>query len=145
MKLGERGAELIKSYEQCRLKAYLPTANDQLTIGWGHCGPEVTEHTVWTQEQADEAFLQDVERFERCVNKAVTVPLTQNEFDALVSLCFNIGCAAFSGSTLVRRLNNSDYDAASEQFARWNRQGAKVLDGLTRRRAAEAELFENTA
>ena len=142
MKLGERGAELIKNYEKCVLRAYLPTPDDVWTVGWGHTGSDVIEGTVWTQEQADESFLRDVERFEVCVNKAVTVPLQQNEFDACVSLAFNIGCAAFGKSTLVRLLNESDYDGAEAQFARWNKQAGKELAGLTRRRTAEAALFE---
>jgi lysozyme len=95
-----------------------------------------------TQEQADAWFLEDVAWAEDCVNRAVTAQLLQNEFDALVSLCFNIGCKAFSGSTLVKDLNNGNFDAASKQFSVWNKQAGQVLAGLTRRREAEAELFE---
>lgn len=142
MKLGAAGAKLIKSYEQCRLRAYKPTPNDVWTCGWGST-EGVTESTVWTQEEADAAFLKDVEWVEECVNKAVTAQLTQNEFDALCSLCFNIGCTAFGKSTLVKMLNQGDYDAAAKQFARWDKQRGEVLAGLTRRRASEAELFES--
>ena len=95
-----------------------------------------------TQEQADAWFLEDVAWAEECVNKAVTALVNQQEFDALVSLCFNIGCAAFGKSTLVKLLNEDDYDGASAQFKVWNKQAGKELAGLTRRRAAEAELFE---
>ena len=139
MKLGERGKSLIQSYEQCRLEAYLPTPDDVPTIGWGST-EGVRMGDVWTQEQADEAFWRDVARFEECVNKAVTVTLTQNAFDACVSLAFNIGCKAFADSTLVRMLNARE-DGAADQFLRWDKQDGKRLRGLTRRREAERELF----
>jgi len=142
MKLGPHGIALIKSYEQCRLRAYLPTPDDVWTCGWGST-KGVTQDTVWTQEEADARFLEDAVEAEACVNGSVTVPLTQNEFDALVSLVFNIGCGAFRGSTLLRLLNQSDYDGAAGQFKRWNKQAGKELAGLTSRRAKEAALFES--
>lgn len=145
MNITPKGAALIQSFEKCRLEAYLPTPDDKWTVGWGHCGPDIGPGVVWTQEEADAVFLRDIEKFEACVERSVTVPLTPHEFDACVSLCFNIGCGAFSGSTLVKLLNASDYDAAQKQFSRWNKQAGKELAGLTRRRAAEAELFEEVA
>ncbi len=141
MKLGDAGADLIKSFESCRLKAYLPTPDDVWTIGYGHT-EGVKEGDTCTQEEADAWFLEDVEWAEDCVNRAVTSQLTQNEFDALVSLCFNIGCGAFGKSTLVKLLNAGDYDAAAHEFGRWNKQRGTVLAGLTRRRTAEEQLFE---
>ena len=98
-----------------------------------------------TQEQADAWFLEDVAWAEDCVNEAVKVELTQQQFDACVSLCFNIGCGAFKKSTLVRLLNAGDFDAAALQFRVWNRQNHKVLAGLTRRRLAEEKLFNMEA
>ena len=142
MKLGEKGAALIKSFESCRLRAYMPTPDDVWTCGWGSTRG-VTKDTVWTQEEADARFLEDVAQFEECVNDCVSAALTQNEFDACVSLAFNIGCTAFRNSTLVKLLNLADYNGASLQFLRWNRQAGKVLNGLTRRRIAERELFES--
>lgn len=142
MKLGEQGAALIKSCETCRLAAYMPTPKDKWTIGWGHTGEDVGPETVWTQAQADAAFLEDVAWVENCVNRAVTAQLLQNEFDALASLCFNIGCSAFSGSTLVKLLNDGDFDGAAKEFGKWNKQEGQVLAGLTKRRAQEAQLFE---
>ena len=142
--IGQAGIDLIKSFEKCRLRAYKPTPEDVWTCGWGHTGADVEETTLWTQEHADAAFLADLSWVEKCVNKAVTAQVNQSEFDALCSLCFNIGCPRFSGSTLVKLLNQADYDGASAQFARWNRQGNKELAGLTRRRTAETALF-NTA
>ncbi len=142
VKIGPRGVELIQSYEKLRLRAYLPTSEDRLTIGWGHTGDDVEADTVWTREEADSAFLKDIAWVEECVNKAVTMQLTQNEFDALCSLCFNIGCSAFGRSTLVKLLNSGDFDAASKEFTKWDRQGDKILSGLVARRAAEQRLFE---
>ena len=142
MKLGEQGKALIHSYEQCRLEAYMPTPDDVPTIGWGHTRAVAMGDTC-TQEQADAWFLEDIAWVEDCVNRSVTALLEPNEFDALCSLCFNIGCKAFSGSTLVRLLNAGDYDGASEQFKVWNKQRGEVLAGLTKRRAAEESLFES--
>lgn len=145
MNISERGVALIKSFEQCRLVGYLPTPDDVPTIGWGHTGAEVKIGTVWTQEQADQQFTVDVERYEKCVNDTVTAALTQFEFDACVSLCFNIGTGQFKSSTLVKKLNAGDHDGAAAEFRRWNKQAGKELAGLTRRRAAERDLFEATA
>ena len=148
MNIGQAGIDLIKNYERCRLRAYLPTPDDVWTIGFGHCGPDVDETTLWTQERADAAFLADIAWVERCVNKAVTAQVNQNEFDAMCSLCFNIGCTAFSGSTLVKLLNAADYDGASQAFMSWNKQRSKTtgklepVTGLTRRRAEETALFD---
>lgn len=144
MKIGPQGVELIQSYEKLRLRAYLPTRDDVLTIGFGHCGDDVQADTVWTREQADEAFLKDIAWVEACVNKAVTAQLLQGEFDALCSLCFNIGCTAFGKSTLVKLLNEGNFDAAVKEFKVWNKQNHKELAGLTDRRAKEAQLFETT-
>src|SRR5712691_259206 len=145
MQISERGLELIKNHEKCRLTAYLPTRNDVLTIGWGHTGHDVQKDTVWTQQQADDALVVDLGAAENCVEKHVLAELTQFEFDALVSLVYNIGCWAFKGSTLLRLLNAGDYDGASAQFPAWNKQNHVELAELTRRRAEERELFEATA
>lgn len=143
--ISSRGLDLIKSFEQCRLIGYLPTPEDVPTIGWGHTGHEVSIGLEWSQEQADAALAQDVKRFEKAVSDAVQTDLTQYEFDACVSLAFNIGAAAFRQSTLARKLNAGDYDGAAAEFRRWNKQAGKELAGLTRRREAERELFEATA
>lgn len=142
MKIGPKGIALIQSYEKCVLRAYLPTPNDKWTIGWGHTGPHIGPDIVWTQEEADAVFLRDLEWVEDCVNKAVTSQITQNEYDALCSLCFNIGCGAFGKSSLLKALNGGDYDTAAKHFQDWNKQAGQVLAGLTNRRAKEAELFE---
>lgn len=142
VKIGAQGIALIKSYEKCKLEAYLPTPNDVPTIGWGHTRNVALGDTC-NSEQADAWFLEDIAWVEDCVNRAVTATLLQTEFDALCSLCFNIGCRAFSGSTLVKRLNAGDEDASAE-FLKWNKQHGQELAGLTARRRAEQELFEET-
>ncbi len=122
---------------------------DIWTIGWGHRILDNERFTMpLTAAQGDELLRSDLERFAAAVNSRVTVPLTQSMFDALVCLSFNIGQAAFSGSTLLRLLNQGFYAAAGLQFQRWDKEtdpktGKKVsLAGLRRRRLAERKLFE---
>ena len=85
---------------------------------------------------------EDIQTAADCVSACVTASLTDNEFAACTSLCYNIGCDAFENSTLVHLLNQADYDGAQAQFARWCKQKGKVLGGLVRRRSSEAQLFE---
>nr|WP_305121666.1 lysozyme [Aeromonas sp. SG16] len=115
------------------------------TIGWGHTGPEVREGVIWTQEKADEVFLDDIKRFEAGVIAMINVPLAQGHFDALVSLAYNIGLGNLKKSTLLKKLNASDYNGASLEFSRWNKNGNKVMRGLVRRRAAEECLFNGAS
>ena len=142
MEIGPVGIALIKEYEQCRLRAYKPTPDDVWTCGWGST-EGVTQDTVWTQAEADAAFLKDLEWVQGCLDAHIHVPITQPETDALASLCYNIGCTAFKGSTLVRMINDSNFEDAGAQFLRWNKQAGKELAGLTRRREAEKKLFED--
>jgi len=135
------GLDLIKSFETLKLSAYMPTQNDVPTIGWGHTSGVKMGDTC-TEDKA-EAFLRaDLAWAEAAVEDNVTVPLTDDEFAGLVSLCFNIGAANFDHSTLLRDLDSGDYDAAAAQFAVWNKQHGITLGGLVRRRAAEEALFE---
>lgn len=141
MKIGERGIALIKEFEKLRLVAYRPTPDDVLTIGWGST-KGVTQGMQITEEEADERLIADLADAQACVNKRCTgIAITQNQYDALVSLVFNIGCGAFSGSTLLKLLLDGDDVGACDQLLRWNKQGHKTLAGLTRRRLAEQELF----
>jgi lysozyme len=94
-----------------------------------------------TEQEAEDLLKEDVSKFEECVNQAVEVDLTQDEFDALVSFSFNVGCGAFMGSTLLRLLNAGNKQAAAQQLLRWDKAGGKVLAGLARRRAAERQVF----
>lgn len=144
MRISAHGIAVMHYFESCELVAYPdPGSKDgkPWTIGWGHTGPEVVKGLRWTQEQADAEFVKDLTRFEVGVMGAVLVPLTQGQFDALVSFTYNLGERNLKSSTLLRMLNAGDYDGASKQFARWNKNDGKVMRGLTRRRAAEACLF----
>lgn len=143
MEYSQSGEALTEQFESCRLTAYRDQVG-KLTIGWGHTGPEVVEGLVWTQEQANAQLQIDIQWAADCVNKAVDVALTQPEFDAITDLCFNIGCANFSGSTLLRLLNSGDIAEAANQFAIWDHAGGQAVAGLLRRRLAEAAEFEET-
>ena len=140
--MGAAGLALLKSFEGCKLTAYPDpgTGGEPWTIGWGRTGG-VKRGDTCTQAQADAWLLQDLDRFEQAVERLVSVTLTQNQFDALVSFCYNVGTGSLHSSTLLRKLLAGDYEGAQQQFARWNRAGGKEMPGLTRRRAAEAELF----
>ena len=144
MSVGEKGLALIKSFEKCRLVAYKPTPDDVWTIGWGSTH-NVAPGMQITQEDADARLTQDLSDAETCINKRIAgISITQNQYDALVSLVFNIGCRNFNDSTLLKLLLDGDDDGAANQFIRWNKQGHKILGGLTRRRLAETQLFRST-
>jgi lysozyme len=140
LRTGAKGIALIKSFEGLELRAYKCPA-DVLTIGYGSTGPHVKPNMVITEKQAEDLLRQDLVRFERAVTRLVTVPISQNQYDALVSFTFNLGEGNFSRSTLLKRVNARDFSGAQREFAKWNRAGGVVLAGLTRRRAAEARLF----
>jgi lysozyme len=143
MKTGQAGLHLIKTFEGLKLSAYLCPAG-VWTIGYGTT-KGVKPGQAITAAKAEELLAADLRKFEDTVNTAVAVPITQGQFDALVSLAYNIGSGAFRASTLLRLLNAGDYAGAAKQFDRWNKAGKKVLAGLTRRRAAERQLFEGKA
>ena len=132
--------EIEKEYEGCRLTAYRDSVG-VLTIGYGHT-KNVREGQTCTQDQADEWLIDDLHDALQFVGDAVTVPLTNNQLSALVDFVFNVGGRNFAGSTLLKLLNEGNYDEVAEQFGRWNHAGGKILVGLTRRRAAEAEMFK---
>jgi GH24 family phage-related lysozyme (muramidase) len=136
------GIYLLKQFEGCRLVAYKALPTEQYyTIGYGHYGADVTANMTITQAQAETMLKNDLKRYEKPVNDYVKVDITQNMFDALVSFCYNCGGAALKGSTLLKKLNTKDYIGAAAQFSVWNKSGGNVINGLIKRRAAEAELF----
>ncbi|EKN8446792.1 lysozyme [Salmonella enterica] len=143
MKTGSQGISLIKQFEGCRLNAYPDpaTGGAPWTIGYGHTGNDVRPGMVWTQVQADSALISDLAQCERAISRLVKVTLTQNQFDALVSFVFNVGSGNLQSSTLLRKLNSGDYKGGADEFPRWNKAAGKVMAGLTKRRAAERELF----
>lgn len=144
MRTSVNGKSKIKAYEGLRLEAYRCSAN-VWTIGWGHT-EGVKDGDRITIGQAELFLTGDLVQYEKALNNLVKVPLNQNQFDALISLIFNIGITAFKNSTLLRKLNTNDYVGASEQFLVWNKitlNGIKkTSQGLSNRRQAEKELFD---
>ena len=140
MEISQEGLSLIKKFEGCELESYKCAAG-VWTIGYGSTNG-IEEGMEISQERADMLLLEDVEVFEEAVNKLVEVPLEQNQFDALVSWTFNLGSTNLQNSTLLKVLNNKDYEGVPSQIKRWNKAGGEVLQGLVRRREAEALLFE---
>lgn len=132
----------IQGFEKCRLTAYMPTPQDRPTIGWGTTGADVKMGLMWTQEQADDRFAHDLGIFAARVAALIGQhPTKQDQFDAMVSLAYNIGTGNFEASTLLRKHLAGDYAGCADQFQRWNKQAGKVLNGLTRRRAGEAAIY----
>ena len=142
MKLGERGTEILKYFEGCKLTAYQDSVG-VWTIGYGHTKGVYNGMTI-TQEEAEQMLLSELEEYEGYIENMVTVPLTQNQFDALVVWVYNLGPTNFKNSTLLKELNAGNYNAAGQEITRWNKAGGKVLAGLVKRREAEAELFNET-
>ena len=143
MEPSNRCAEFIKGFETCKLKAYMPTPQDRPTIGWGATGADIKMGMTWTQLQADERFAHDLAQFGLGVTNALGgAGTSQDQYDAMVSLAYNIGVANFQSSTLCRMHVAGDHAGAAAQFARWNKQAGKVLNGLTRRRAGEAHMYQ---
>lgn len=147
--LGTAGAELIKSFEGCEkdlpdgtFAAYPDpgTGADPWTIGWGATGPGIKKGVVWTKAQCDARFDDDMQRYAADVSRALAnAATTQNQFDAMVSFHYNTG--AIGRATLTKLHRQGNFAGAQAEFARWNRAGGRVMAGLTRRRAAEAELY----
>lgn len=133
--------EIIKQFEGLRLETYQCPAGIP-TIGYGHTGPDVVCGMTITAEEAERLLRDDLRRFERRVQQLVTVPMTQGQFDALVSFAFNVGLGALERSTLLKRLNAEDYAGAATEFDHWTKAAGRELPGLVRRRRAERQLFE---
>lgn len=147
MKLSRRGLELIKRYEGLELCAYPDpgTGGDPWTIGYGTTridGKPVMPGMEITEQEAERCLAEDVAQFEKAVNRAATGLVNQNQFDALVSLAYNIGVGAFKRSTLLRKLKAGDTSAAAAEFERWVYAGGRVMSGLVQRRKEERGLFE---
>lgn len=141
--LGIRGINLIKSYEKLELRAYMPTKKDKPTIGWGHTRG-VKMGDVCTTEQAEEWFRQDTERAVTLVNGLISDTLyspTQSQFDALVSLVFNIEISIKKGNSIRRYIEKGDIFAACGAIYLWRKQAGEDLLGLARRRVKEMDLF----
>lgn len=138
--INQAGLALIKSFEGCELTAYRDAVG-VLTIGYGHTGPDVHPDQVITQKQADYLLATDLIKFETAVSGLLERSVTPNQFAALVSFAYNLGAGALQTSTLLRLTNKGDFVGAAKQFSRWANAGGQQLEGLVRRRAAEAALF----
>ena len=154
MQMSQHGIGLLTQWEGCELKVYNDAAGLP-TIGVGHLltkselmsgkinigGVMVKYADGITQQQAEQLLAQDLGPTEAAVNGGVKVPLSQNQFDALTSFTFNVGVGAFTGSTLLRLLNQGQYAQVPEQLMRWTRAGGRVVQGLVNRRQNEVKLW----
>ena len=147
-KASAAGINLIKQFEGFRARAYQDVAG-QWTIGYGHLvRPEekaIYLNATLTELEAENILRQDIAIAEEAVKRLVTVPLSGEQFSALVSFVFNLGQGNFADSTLLKKLNAGDYEGASLEFERWNKARIggvlQPVAGLTRRRLAEQQLF----
>jgi len=158
MKTSQAGKDLIKYFESCRLKAYPDpkTGGAPWTCGWGETDG-VTEDTWWTQSEADRRLEKAIEAREAMVSRYVTHAMTQGQFDAFVSLVYNVGPGSTYRdgifhlhpdgrlSTLARKFNDGDATGAESEWLKWISKGSSVEKGLLRRRMAELELFRGEA
>jgi lysozyme len=137
------GLKIVKDCESWRGEVYLCPAGHP-TIGWGHRVREDEEFSfAITMDVGEQLLREDLAEAEAGVERLVTVPLTDNQFSALVSWTFNLGMGHLAGSTLLRLLNVGDYQGAADQFSVWVKANGKRLPGLVKRRAQERELFES--
>ena len=138
-RISQKGIDLIKEFEGLELTSYLCPAN-VWTVGFGHTKTARKGQKI-SAAGAEDLLRVDLSGFEAAVTDSVKVPITQNQFDALVCFTYNVGIGALLSSTLLKKLNAGDYAGASLQFLRWDKGGGKILPGLTRRRIAESQLF----
>lgn len=142
--------QFIQGYEKLRLKSYMPTPNDKPTIGWGTTGSDITLGMEWTIEQANERFAHDLAGFASGVEMVLGhATATQDQFDAMVSLAYNIGLANFRTSSVMTNHKAGHYSTAAMAFILWNKQRDKktgqlvILNGLTSRRQAESLIYQS--
>lgn len=145
MKSSVNLVKLVETFEGLKLTAYLCPAN-VWTIGLGSTfypnGQKVKQGDVLTKEQAYQLFKDTLGKYESAVTRNVTSALNQNQFDALVDFCYNLGDGNFKASTLLKKINANPTDPSIRaEFLRWNKAGGTVLNGLTKRRTAEADLY----
>ena len=139
LKTGNKGIELIKQFEGCKLTSYKCPAG-VWTIGYGHTAG-VYEGQKITHEEVETLLKNDLKKYEKYVNDYVKVELNQNQFDALVSFTYNLGPGSLKKSTLLKKINQNEFEAAAEEFLKWVKANGKTLPGLVKRRKAERELF----
>ena len=139
MNISQTGIDLLKHFEGCELEAYQDSVG-VWTIGYGHT-KDVQPGDEWSESHANHMLEVEMEEYEGYVNNSVTAPINQAQFDALVSWVYNLGGGNLNASTMLKVLNAGQYEEVPAQMMRWNKAGGKVLEGLTRRRQAEANLF----
>lgn len=148
MKTSEKGLQFIRREEGERLTAYADVIG-VWTIGVGHTGTvdgkPVAKGMVISTDKSRELLSADLSKFESAISRLVKVPLKQYEFDALVSLVFNIGETNFARSTLLKKLNANDFKGAAEQFLVWKNAGGRPVQGLLNRRKREKDMFNGLA
>jgi lysozyme len=132
----------IASWEGFRSNAYIPIPGDVPTIGFGTTAGVKMGDTI-DPVKALQRKIVDISKFEGALKECVTVPLAQHEYDSYLSLAYNIGPTAFCNSTLVKKLNNQDYEGACKEILRWNRASGRVVQGLVNRREAEYKQCSN--
>jgi lysozyme len=139
MNTSAAGRKMIEGFEGCRLEAYQDIVG-VWTIGYGDTGPDVGPDIVWTQEQCDSALTNRLQNeFEPAVNAAG--PASQQQFDAMVCLAYNIGAGGFAGSTVAREHAAGNYNAAADAFLMWDKAGGEVCEPLLHRRQAERQVY----
>jgi lysozyme len=143
-RMSDKGIKLLQQFEGFRTHAYQCSAG-VWTIGWGHTSaagaPNVRKGMVITRQEAEAVLRRDLKQYEEAVRKHVKVKLTQDEFDALVSFCFNIGTNGFAASSVVRYINTGRKHLVGAGLAMWVKAGGKTSKGLVARRKMEADLF----
>ena len=146
MKISKKGIDLIARFEGFRAKPYHCSAGVS-TIGYGTTiypnGNHVTmKDKAINKEDAKSIMKYMIDRdYGEAVNRYVKIPLTQNQYDALVSFTYNLGKGALKSSTLLKRVNQGKMKKASKEFLKWTHSNGKVLAGLVKRRKAESEMF----
>ena len=145
MHINERGIEIVKSFEGLALRPYV-CAGGVNSVGYGAThsstgGPIDLDMEPITEAEAEALLLRDLESSEGWVSRLIKTALTENQFSALTSFTFNVGCSALMRSTLRMKLNRSEYQSAADEFPKWRIAGGRILAGLVRRRAAEKALF----
>lgn len=140
MEPSQKAYDLIKHWEGVRLQSY-QDEKGVWTIGYGCTGYNIVRGLTWTQSQADYALKDRVEAIGRILNGCIMSAITQNQFDSLLSLAYNIGQGAFRGSTILRLVNKRQFEEAAKEFPKWCHIGGKTSTGLLNRRLSEQALF----
>lgn len=143
MKLNQAGIDLIKHFEGCKLAAYPDpgSGGDPWTIGYGATGPDIKKGLIWTQKQAEDRLVSDLEATANKVTKLLKATIPDNAFSALVSFAYNVGVHNLANSSLLHLINAGNRGWAAHEFDKWCHAAGKTMPGLVARRAAERELF----